>query len=102
MEILFSDSAISKVNADLVAVVVCAKDDAWLSELDDMLGGHLLEWCTAQHFRGERGSSIVVPTLGHISSKALVLIGAGTSPPGPGSRFTPSSASSSLGLSSPE
>ena len=56
-----------------------------LAESIKAVGGefaeHLLAWASDRKFKGNAGSSLIVPTFGHLKAKSLMLVGIGDGKP---------------------
>lgn len=74
-----SSSAPTSVRADLLAVPVFADRELGpgAREVDDALGGVLVEFMAETDFSAARGETLAVPTGGRLGAKAVVLVGMG-------------------------
>lgn len=81
MNITRSTDTLTAINTGLLAVGVSSLDDAHFEELNAAFSGHLRDWATEREFSGKAASTLIVPTFGNISAKALLLVGLGDATP---------------------
>ena len=82
MQVIFESGEPAKAAADALIVPVGSGSSApaWsplANELDEALSGELSRLATDAHFSGKTGTTLVIPTLGRIPSRRIILAGFG-------------------------
>ncbi len=81
MDMRYREGEIARVAADAVIVPVVAGDEVTgqpgVAPLDEALGGELGRLAADARFSGKRGTTLVVPTLGRLPARRIVLAGVG-------------------------
>lgn len=77
MDVRGTDLSLEAIPSDMLAVVVGTDFDTALSDLDAKLGGGLVAWLRRCRFGGSEGASSVLPTLGKLAAKDLLIVGCG-------------------------
>jgi len=81
LKVQLTSGTVSRVEADVLALPVTQGDmekQPLLRELDQALGGALLEQATAAEFAGKAEQLFELPTLGKLGARRVVLIGVGS------------------------
>ena len=83
MDVRYREGEIAGVTADAVIVPVVAGDEVasqpGVAPLDEALDGELGRLAADARFTGKRGTTLVVPTLGKVPARRIVLAGTGAS-----------------------
>ena len=82
MQVTFESGEPAQAVADALIVPVGSGSNApaWsplANELDEALSGELSRLATDAHFSGKTGTTLVIPTLGRIPSRRIILAGFG-------------------------
>ena len=83
-QVVVSDEALGSVAADAVVVTARSANGGvsfagGAETIDPAFDGRLLEYLQDSGFKGKVGEIVIVPTLGRLPSKALVVVGLGSS-----------------------
>ena len=83
MQIRFESGNPATATTDALIIPVYVHDEGpdWsglAAEVDAALGGHLRSLAADARFSGKRATTLVVPTLGQLSARRVILVGVGT------------------------
>lgn len=77
MNIRFATEPLAQITADVLVVGVGPNLDGALAALDERFDGKFVAELKARRFKGSEGSAFVLPTLGKIAARSLVVVGTG-------------------------
>jgi len=73
----FLDQDAPKTPADVLAVGAGTDYRTDLAALDALFGGQLLSWAEARDFKPKAGKTLVIPSMGRVAARDLILVGIG-------------------------
>ena len=77
MKISITSNSAFGISTDLLAVGVTTDLAKSINAVEGEFAEHLLAWASDRKFKGDAGSSLVVPTFGNLNAKSLMLVGIG-------------------------
>ncbi|MEQ1502532.1 MAG: leucyl aminopeptidase [Myxococcota bacterium] len=78
MNIRFSTEPPAQLSVDVLVIGAGPNLDGPLAALDERFDGKLVAGLRARKFKGSEGSAFVLPTLGRIAARELVVVGTGS------------------------
>ena len=77
MNIRFATEPLAQISADVLVVGTGPNLDGPIAALDERFDGRFVAELKARRFKGAEGAVFVLPTLGRIAARSLVVVGTG-------------------------
>ncbi len=77
MHVSHYSGSFQQLACELLVVAVQEKNDATMDSLNLTFQGHVSTWADTQQFKGKAGESLLIPAMGFVDAKLVLLVGIG-------------------------